>query len=422
MSLSTPSELRLQQIDSCVNDLVIQAQNIRHLLNICIQHEKVEKLNNVNLYQDNEIPENLLHLPIIKSKTKKYICKYANEQGVGNAAQAYSLPQGLVEKWLFENAIIGKIKDDKSTKITQLNPQLNTQLSTQNNGVIGERKRTTPDILLYNNNEENSANKLKTPKSPKIDQNTPRYPITETENTKYPNTKGISCYLSLEEKSRIAYDYIAIGISTCERKWGLTRQNISYFIKSKHLFDTEVEKEEWMSEHAVIIKERLKSMIEINIYTIKSRVEEILNSGGNNNNINYIYNYNTNATTKEHINYTPIPLSEVLTLSFEKGIALIAVKYKINLFDLEYLLQYHSSSRWQEMEHNEWYLVDKYEYGEQKPCVEEVVNLAITQGYLYAGKRYRMPADMIRKNLCKYYQRNCNSVVNCKSEDNIEIS
>ena len=396
--LCSTSEVRLLQIDSCVNELLVQAQNVRHLLNICIQHEKVEKLTKGGIYQDNEIPDDLLHLPIMKSKVKKHICKYAKEQGIENTAYQYSIQPNLIQKWMFESELIGKIKDDKNN-YENLSPILPSNLS---------RKRLSPDkpgIIPANIQASIDENwrvlaKEERPKDTNADDliRKQRNVLgSNPENIKYPNTKGIASFLTGEEKARIAYDHVALGIATCERKWGLLRQNVRYFIKSKHLFGTDTEKEIWISKQGEIIARRKRK---VDIKSIKSRVEGILAGEESNSNSNCNY-YNSNYIGN---NSQPITLNGLITLSFEKGIAMAAVKYKIGLFDLEFLLQFLCPNRWLEMELNEWFL-EPPGRGEKQPEDEEVVNLALNEGYLYAGKKFRIRADLVRMHLCKHYQK-----------------
>ena len=174
---------------------------------------------------------------------------------------------------------------------------------------------------------------------------------------------------------------MSIGIKASERKWGITRQNLFYFIKTKLLFSCKEEKLEWVKAQYYMIADRLNNMC---INTIKERVQGILNS-----------------------NFDTLTLIQLYNICFEQGIAVAALKYKIRLFDLEHLLQYYCNDRWKEMEKNEWFLCsdDVYVNGEKDINSEEIVKLALSEGYVYAGKKFRMKPEYVRKFLCNYYHQ-----------------
>ena len=134
-------EHRLQQIDHEVGDLVQQAQKVRKLLTMCIKYEQEENLTKLYNQQDTEIPENILHLHLMKAKAKKLICKYAKQEGVTCVAQKYSIPSHLVEKWLFENAIKGNRTKDKEVEVKDTHTRMNINI-----------KRETPEPSFDNFN------------------------------------------------------------------------------------------------------------------------------------------------------------------------------------------------------------------------------------------------------------------------------
>ena len=440
-----PSELRLQQMGNCVNDLFTQVQNIQQLLQICIQ----EKSYNL----DDEIPENLMHFPIIQTKIKEYIVQSVNEQGIGGTAQYYSLSPEIIEKWVFESQtqLLGgeNLMEENNNSFMQINtgkreyPEREGQYPggqypdgqyTQNEEQYiqneeGQYVENTGSYIqnsgsknIIQNPQNATQNNLQyeEPISQEISQTHNQYKSEIIENSeipseaekfseflkkaqdtqipinieiepckspygKYTPTKGITSKLTHTEKSRITYDHFALGIATCERKWGLTRQNITYFIKAKNLFTTDAQRDLWMDKQGVHIENRLRTM---EVKTAKEKVEDILNNGRGENGANN----------------DGIPLEDIFTQSFERGIAMTAVKYGVGLFDLEFLLQYCCPKKWADMEKWEWFMGPDPGLGARKPRFDEIVNFALTEGYLYAGKKYRLPTDSIRKNLSLYYK------------------
>ena len=212
------SEVNLEQVDRCVNDLIIQAQNVGHLLNICIQRERAEKLN-----RDDDIPENLLHLGIMKNKAKKLICKEAREEGIGRTCAKYCIIPELIEKWINES--VDNVEYEKQPHSEYSNGMKRAFPELENKRMRRHHERG--DLMKEEKSSEDKLSELR--------RNSSSNNLEDSSKSKNKDSqmKFLESKLSDAEKSRIAYDHLTLGILICERKWGLTRQKISYFIRNK---------------------------------------------------------------------------------------------------------------------------------------------------------------------------------------------
>ena len=370
-------ESHFQQMDKCITNLMTQAEDLRKLLTICLQDSSDEnKVSNQpeEIDEESEIPIKLLLLPIIKKKAKKLICKSANEIGIAETGIKYTISNELINKWVFEERSKIEIAEDADsvnrTPVVSAEKRIKPE-ENENYISIEEYERINEQLArqtreTYLNHKQQTAQQIaKTHTRPPPPKPPKKYKSSFTS-------------LTQAEKYRIVYDYISLGIGTCERKWGQTRQGIVYYIKAEGgslLFNTQEEKDNWMRNQCIEIQNRIK-ILEIN--TILQKIESSLPAI-------------QDVDPQENIT----SVRDLCLLSLDRGIGIVATKYSLNLFELEYLLQHTCYQEWMEMVNNDWYSPTDVNIKLWRSKIQ-IVKLAQNEGYLYASKKARLPDGIIR--------------------------
>ena len=355
------SRIGFEQINECINEMVRNTEeNLQYLVNICLERQELKEYGDIE--GNSEIPEHILHLPIIQLKAKKYICKQANINGMGKTAKEYSVSGSLIEKWMKER----EEYDDVDAQAADLR---------------GLKRFLPDDQNLYINHEQLKNNLYVEELSLKPSVWGSKSTAGEAE-TRLRGDMGrmrtrkenrVFSTFCQAEKERLIHDNIKLGTSRFERKWGGIR-HLHRISQAMNLFKTEEEKMLWMEKEGEIIEQRMNLLVR----------EEVIR--------------NIECTLKATLqldNINSLSLSYLCTLSMERGIAVAAARNRLNIFELEFLLKTEYRIEWHTMELNAWYLVS-LEKSKGIPKVD-IANLALKEGIYYACKISRMSRETVRK-------------------------
>ena len=339
-------EDKLKKLGKTVNELAVQARNLQKLFNNVLEDFKNENNN--------------------ESKNKKQ--KRRRRTNTNNKNKIKGTPINTQEKRESISSssehIIPSMTEVSYFSVLTNSDHENAEHNSEGNSKSEEysplyksiKKRKFPE---FNNQEEPSINstKSKSKKPNKKKSINSRHPLQRTQ---------IFSAFTKDEKERIIYDKINLGIRKCERKWGVNHRNMDLYIKQSELFKNELERDRWMSKQQEIIQNKLNKLEKSKV--IKN-TENALNL----------------------CKITPNPgLDGLRTLSFDRGLAIAGAKYSVNLFELEFALLTLYPSEWLEMEENEWYLGNfSRGKGNKPPQISklEVFKLYKEQGIHYASKR-----------------------------------
>ena len=180
--------------------------------------------------------------------------------------------------------------------------------------------------------------------------------INKEEKRKCKSNHAFSKF-ALEEKELILHDKYELGTRQCERKWGIDHTMFKS-MKPPQLFENPLERKTWVHSQ----KERIKR----SLGSIKENIIHILQTSPNT-------NYN---------NYS-IDLHGLCDLCFDRGLAIIAASYNINLFELEVLLTFQFPTQWKQMTDKKWYCVQPTPKNNSNYSISpmHLVNLSVT-GYV----------------------------------------
>ena len=389
-------EIRLQELGECVNNLSNETQHLQNIFNICINDFMANKLYNMENYEQLISPQPQI-TPIRKVRGKTLSIENEDRTNKFNLDQILLEPN--IEDINYENNNeILEIQDD---------------LGECNEISLDQLKRSSPEgVPLYGSievcdifNPNNSI--LYTHKNPS--KSTKHKPF----NSKYIKIEQVFSTLTKDEKARIIYDKVILGSSKFERKWGIPHKLLKNYKKSMNeILQTEEQKAMWMEGQRSKLEEKLSNM---NIDIITSGIEEILNMyNNNNNNINrekdiYICNnQDPNIQNIQNIlnirnirNISPQPsttIGELCEVAFDRGLAVAGTRYRINIFELEFLLQNMCPEKWDEMVLNKWYSVNEREVGLNKIDTEtkmEIARLSGIEGMVYISKKFGVNKDTL---------------------------
>ena len=409
-------EFRLQQLGKCVNEITNQSQYLQNLFNICIQDYEYHKFQEYTLNmaaaqennENNKISPN--ELPILtgtgtSTPTKK---KKKKKTKMEKEFSAQKIHIGVAIETALSTGITGdhtscKECEEKGNFFNLKRPTPETE---EQNIIITTDIKTenpkTPEIKINTLNSIKAPNAIEptksttnTPKTPKplkfpqlpddlsdsnwptqghqFKSNRPKYtPIS----MKRP--ENVFSTFTKEEKERIVYDKLDLGIMTCERKWGTPHSILVTYIKSSNIYSSESERATWMSTQKIYIQERMNICEGTGVV---EHVEHALRWRGG------------------------VSLLEVCQLSFERGIAVAAARHKINLFELDYILKHVYPSQYSDMEESKWFCLPV------KMSKLDAVKLSKIEGVHYASKkcgmglttllRYRKYYDVLEENMPK---------------------
>ena len=397
-------EARFFQLGKCVNEL-------KHLFDTCMQDYNEKKIRDANIISKhiqrteelfnttslrNSSPINSLHKPLkISNKKGKHFVTKVNspneEKGSGNSSE-----QAVSEKIFNENEIKTEIFDKT----------INSEFTNYN--ILEGLKRQVPDIINeLNFIEANTQQPLEGDQNTNLNNNilnTPVNPIDKfplldkipkilkknKKKSKTPSTttstntntiasqyrkfrEAVFSTFTKEEKERILYDKNVLGIRITERKWGLDISNVMQYTKQEKLFTINNEKEKnlWMDSQKVVIENYMRKL-DKNIVL-------------------------KNIEGKLRNNVTPISLSELCNLSFDRGLARAGAMFSINLFELEFFLINTFSTEWEIMEHNKWFCLPEENNEAFMMGKLDIVQLSYTHGIIYASKKSGREIELVHE-------------------------
>ena len=349
-------QISIQQLDKCMTTLLDQTLILRKIIDNLIK--KSTSLINIK-YSDksNDIPERLLHHRVIKEKTRNLICKEAINTDLDSTAEKYGISSDLIEKWLLNNNNCDNNKNNNNNKSSHHNNK-HSHHHDQELFKNTNLKRISPELIPTEVIERNKESRKK-------------HAIK-----KLSNLKGTITNLSVEEKGRIVYDYLHLGCDRCTRKWGTHHSTIMKIINSNILFNRNDDRDHW-------------------IKTQRSNIFEHIN----NLNGEKVRNNIQNCIVQNKTPGDDITIEKLSNYSFDRGLAVTASKYQINIFDLEYFLKTKHKQEFEEMERNDWYMRGEYGEHEPQPTKLEMLKLVREDGYGYASKRLRKTIAVIRKRI-----------------------
>ena len=176
-----------------------------------------------------------------------------------------------------------------------------------------------------------------------------------------------------EEKNRVLYDKLAIGIRRCERKWGIGHGLLNNYLKTMQMFRNTEQKDAWIEAQKEKQEQRMKI---INTTLAIQKLEQTMIKWGSDG----------------------ISWLELSNLSYDRGIAVAAARYSINLFELEFLLQHLSQAQWKDMEKNYWYCLPlRNSKNRNEMSRLEIVKLSQEEGIQYASKKSGMDEGTIHR-------------------------
>ena len=87
-----------------------------------------------------------------------------------------------------------------------------------------------------------------------------------------------------------------------------------------------------------------------------------------------------------------ISLEKIYEFGLNKGIAVAAIKYSIDLFKLEYLIWKQCPTLWAQMKTNNWFLIPVRNWSQSKLGI---IKMAESEGVLYTSKKCRINLETI---------------------------
>ena len=269
-------------------------------------------------------------------------------------------PDKYLPENTFQNAMSKVLNDMLSSGSIEENIDIGSENS--NTNTINTNFTSPPNKLKLKLNPYN----INTPNNPK--------PIKKKPLSRK-KADAIFTKFSHEEKKKILYDKIDLGINNCERKYGVNHKIIGVFNKNEEFFQTDDEKDIWMGIEKETIR---KQMDKLDKHTVIRNIENILN---------------------DSLVDVKTTIEEIYDMSFNRGLGIVAARFSINLFELEFILKEILPERWADMVKNCWYCVTPYDnYNKPRMSKLDMVKLSDTHGILYASKHSGKPSATI----CKY--------------------
>ena len=361
-----------KQIENTMTDLLskIPAQvknvnQIEKLIDLLVANIKATKPESSNNNSQLEVPERLIQLPAIQKEIKKLIIKDSTSHGIEWAAKKYTLSSKIICKWVQDG------KGGEANRRTRI-PSPKTEC----NGIIGNGKSAIGIKRKSPEKNEGSTTELSSLAEEPSSQNEAKaQPKPRTRHKVY---EAVFSTFNKSEKERILHDFLILGKFYAARKWGVDRRVLDLYIKNTDLFETEREKMIWLQMQGEYIRGKMGT-IESN--EVREEIENILSS-----------------------HKDQISIAELCSLSFDRGIAIAAARYSINLFKLEHFLKEICPSPYAEMEKNQWYLIPASNFTLPRSKLE-IVKLARAEGFLYTSKKCRLGTATIRRYL-RHYEKN----------------
>ena len=265
-----------------------------------------------------------------------------------------------------------KFQDPSLIKVLDINnPQIYTNTTEE---LMNESRNPEENHLNISQIKEflEGIKRMEPDKNEKLQESI--YNLRQKRNSDNKHYSKLFSTLNIEEKELMFYDSIALSNRQSTRKWGIHKTNITKLNEKGKLFKTLREKEDWMMAQKDIIENRMHGMdIENIISNISTKLEL------------FEENQSTSATKN---------LQQLSNLAFDRGIAIAATKYSINLFELEFLLLSVYSTKWNEMSANKWYCVAQNTNHESMSKLDLAI-LAQKDGVEYVSKKTGIRAGTI---------------------------
>ena len=361
--MSTPStEVIIQKLTKCVNHLISQSSiQMKHAnyLNKLLNNYIPETLPEMPI-----IPEKLLQLTNIKTAVKRIICEEVSQEGIEAIGNRYSISCELIRKWQGVNEEVKSLPKFMKTE---------------------EPKE--PNSIIHSMNQKRSV-----PEKCKTAENTEDMLDTDVAEKPYYLRKPIQIFLHLNnaEKHRIFYDYIKIGRYASCRKWGLHMTSCRRNFGPEET--DEESKQNWLDMNKSIVQKRKYIVSKIGEKKLVEKIENIVKE---------------RDPTVEN-------LQEVVNQGLDKGIALVATKYGIDLFEFEYLIKNVNSVGYFNMKKNNWFLGPYPAKRFSTPGLKtEIVKCYLAEGAIYASKKFHIALS----NVTTTYNQYLRSISGCTRKE-----
>ena len=360
-------ELRLSQLGYCVKELSNRVQYLQNLFDICLEDYKEDKQKDL---RNNSEEYNTL--PLSHSMNHQLFSTQRNSKNILNLNNI--LRKGKEEETKREQNIkINKTKDLDEDIIGY-------QIKEEVIGDLGGIKRSSPedenvliDIKPPFEDEQINEGIYKNVLSTYNTISDPQFPLDNlfpspgiSKENKYISEKGIRVFsrISKEEKELIVEDMCKMGVRQCERKWGIAHSVLVAYNRVDHLFEDKAERKLWITQQKANLG---------NLISVKQRILNIISESDN-----------------------IISLEQLSEMSFDKGLGIVAIRYNINIFQLEFLLQQLFPIGWKAMEHRKWFSKDS-SHNRKFMSKMDIVSLANDEGLMYASKKSGVLKSIITK-------------------------
>ena len=255
--MSTAFEVRLHQLGQCMHELFNQAQYLQELFVICLEDYRFCKEQSSKRKISNEstnIRKDVKHSHK-KSKNRRDELSSTNEDKNNINANAnananllpkintsFSLPPAVNLSSEQQEAreisgaggeYIEHIAPTPTTTETPIPMKRQSPEDAQDLLSSQEVKEEEPDFLKEGSESSSSAEDL--------EQAAPM--LIRNASISRKKAEPVFVKLTLEEKERILYDWIDLGTSMCERKWGINHGVLIKFNHDQRLFKTNRERE-----------------------------------------------------------------------------------------------------------------------------------------------------------------------------------
>ena len=196
--------------------------------------------------------------------------------------------------------------------------------------------------------------------------------IQKKQLSKSSSTKRLPRYnlslLKIHEQDLLMHQYYILSRSIFERKWGICGLTIYKMFRN---LSVDAKKQLKMS-----IENEIKKMDLKGVTQIRSEVKI--------------------ALQKEK---PSISLEKIYEFGLNKGIAVAAIKYSIDLFKLEYLIWKQCPTLWAQMKTNNWFLIPVRNWSQSKLGI---IKMAESEGVLYTSKKCRINLETIYRYIERY--------------------
>ena len=382
--MSCSFEFRIEQLGKSVQDLTHHAQIVQKLYSLCMLDYKTLRRQEAHGLQDHirkteriNITEKRLRQPKKKREESMNFSEVPWVSSFTSVEIGNSIPKNF-QMGEIDNAIGKCVECDSQQKGMDMN--------IEGHNPFGIKRSFPDDISNQNqhiiqssssNYSENSEESMETLSPIPIINGINNMGVRKTRK----KHEAVFSTLTPEEKDRILYDKLKIGIKKCERKWGISHGLLNNYIKSMQIFKNIEEKKIWMETQNIKQEERMKIIdTSIAIQNIENTMIKWGSDG--------------------------ISWRDLSNLSFDRGIAVAAARYNISLFELEFLLQHLCLGQWNDMEKNFWYCLPLRNTNRKVHDMSrlEIVKLSQDEGIQYASKKSGMDRETIHK-YRKFYDK-----------------